>query len=109
MPLQSKQRGAAIYKDSRLPVVNRILATGQVKDQGEIARTAVITRARIKQIIGLPNLTSLAPDIQRAILDLEHTSDPVPRFREREVRTIAILPNREKQWVLWKRHVKRAR
>ncbi len=81
-----------------------LLATGQVKDQAEIARTAGITRACVTQII---NLTQLAPDIQEAILNLEPTTDHVPRFREREVRTIAILPNWEKQRLLWKRLTKR--
>jgi hypothetical protein len=80
--------------------LEHLLATGQVKDQAEIARTAGITRARVTQII---NLTQLAPDIQEAILDLKPTTDHVPRFREREVRTIAILPNWEKQRVAWKR------
>jgi hypothetical protein len=83
--------------------LEHLLATGEVKDQAEIARTAGITRARVTQII---NLTQLAPDIQEAILNLEPTTDPVPRFREREVRTIAILPYWEKQRVLWKRLVK---
>ena len=83
--------------------LEHLLATGQVKDQAEIARTAGITRARVTQII---NLTQLAPDIQEAILNLEPTTDHVPRFREREVRTIAILPNWEKQRLLWKRLVK---
>lgn len=82
--------------------LEHLLATGQVKDQAEIARAAGITRARVTQII---NLTNLAPDIQQAILDLEPTT--TTRFREREVRTIAILPNWEKQRVLWKRLVKR--
>jgi hypothetical protein len=86
--------------------LEHLLATGQVKDQAEIARTAGITRARVTQII---NLTQLAPDIQEAILNLEPTADHVPRFREREVRTIAILPNWEKQRVLWKRLVNRSR
>jgi predicted XRE-type DNA-binding protein len=84
--------------------LEHLLATGQVKDQAEIARTAGITRARVTQII---NLTQLAPDIQEAILDLEPTTDHVPRFREREVRTIAIIANWEKQRILWKRLVKR--
>ena len=84
--------------------LEHLLARGQVKDQAEIARVAGVTRARVTQII---NLTNLAPDIQQAILDLEPTTDPVPRFREREVRTIAILPNWETQRVLWKRMVKR--
>ena len=84
--------------------LEHLLATGQVKDQAEIARVAGITRARVTQII---NLTNLAPDIQQAILDLEPTTDHVPRFREREVRSIAIIANWEKQRVLWKRLVKR--
>ena len=84
--------------------LEHLLASGQVKDQAEIARVAGVTRARVTQII---NLTNLAPDIQQAILDLEPTTDHVPRFREREVRTIAILPNWETQRVLWKRLVKR--
>jgi hypothetical protein len=85
--------------------LEHLLATGQVKDQAEIARVAGITRARVTQII---NLANLAPDIQQAILDLEPTTDPVPRFREREVRTIAIMPNWEKQRVLWRLLVKRS-
>jgi hypothetical protein len=82
--------------------LEHLLATGQVRDQAEIARVAGITRARVTQII---NLNNLAPDIQQAILDLEPTTDHVPRFREREVRSIAILPNWEKQRVLWKQLV----
>lgn len=83
--------------------LEHLLASGQVKDQAEIARTAGITRARVTQII---NLAQLAPDIQEAILNLEPTTDHVPRFREREVRTIAILPTWEKQRILWKQLVK---
>jgi hypothetical protein len=84
--------------------LEHLLATRQVKDQAEIARVAGVTRARVTQIL---NLTNLAPDIQQAILNLEPTTDHVPRFREREVRTIAILPNWEKQRMLWKRLMKR--
>ena len=80
-----------------------LLANGQVKDQAEIARAAGITRARVTQIL---NLTNLAPDIQQGILDLEPTTDYVPRFREGEVRQIAITPSWEKQRLLWKRLVK---
>ena len=83
--------------------LEHLLATGQVKDQAEITRVAGITRARVTQIL---NLINLAPDIQLAILELEPTTDHVPRFREREVRTIAIQPNWEKQRVLWKRFFK---
>ena len=84
--------------------LEHLLANGQVKDQAEIARAAGITRARVTQIL---NLINLAPNIQQAILDLEPTTDHVPRFREGEVRQIAITPNWEKQRLLWKRLVKR--
>ena len=83
--------------------LEHLLATGQVKDQAEIARVAGITRARVTQIL---NLTYLAPDIQQSILDLEPTTNHVPRFREREVRIIAITANWEKQRRQWKRLVK---
>jgi hypothetical protein len=83
--------------------LEHLLASGQVKDQAEIARVAGITRARVTQIL---NLTNLAPDIQQSILDLEPSTDYVPRFREREVRTIAIMPNWERQRLQWKRLVK---
>jgi len=77
-----------------------LLATGQIKDQAEIARTAGITRARVTQIL---NLTNLAPDIQQAILDLEPTTERTPRFREGEIRQIAIAPNWAQQRKAWKR------
>jgi hypothetical protein len=54
------------------------------------------------------NLTIFAPDIQQAILDLEPSTDHVPRFREREVCSIAILPNWENHRILWKRLFKRS-
>jgi hypothetical protein len=84
--------------------LEHLLATGQVKDQAEIARVAGITRARVTQIL---NLTNLAPDIQQAILDVEPTTDHVPRFREGEVRQIAITTNWGKQRLMWKRLLKR--
>lgn len=80
--------------------LEHLLATGQVKDQAEIARGAGITRARVTQIL---NLTQLAPDIQQAILDLEPTTERVPHFREGEVRQIAIKANWGQQRKLWKR------
>lgn len=81
--------------------LEHLLATGQVRDQAEIAG---ITRARVTQIL---NLTNLAPDIQQAILDLEPTTDRVPRFREGEIRQIAIAPNWATQRKAWKRLVNR--
>lgn len=82
--------------------LEHLLATGQVKDQAEIARAAGITRARVTQIL---NLTNLAPDIQQAILDLEPTTERTPCFREGEIRQIAIAPNWATQRKAWKRLV----
>lgn len=79
-----------------------LLETGQLKDQAEIARTASITRARVTQIL---NLAGLAPDIQQALLDLQPTSDIKPKFKEDELRQIAIEPNWSKQRAAWKRLV----
>jgi hypothetical protein len=78
--------------------LEHLLATRQVNDQAEIARTAGITRARVTQIL---NLTNLAPDIQQALLDLEPSTDPAPQFRERDLREIAIQPNWIKQRKAW--------
>lgn len=86
--------------------LEHLLATGQVKDQAEIARTAGITRARVTQII---NLTNLAPDIQQEILDLEPSLDQLPPLREGEVRQIAIITNWVNQRQSWKRLLKRNR
>ena len=61
------------------------MATSQVKDQPEIARTA---------------------DIQQAILNLEPNTDHVPRFRDGEMRKIAIIPNWAKQRESWNRLVR---
>lgn len=82
--------------------LDELLETGQLKDQAEIARTADITRARVTQIL---NLAGLAPDIQQALLDLPPTTDTKPKFRERELRQIAIEPNWSKQRTTWKRLV----
>jgi hypothetical protein len=80
--------------------LDHLLESRQIKDQAELARTACITRARVTQIL---NLTNLAPDIQRAILELPPALDSVPYLREKEVRSIAIEPNWINQRKAWKR------
>lgn len=79
---------------------DHLIKTGQVKDQAELAHLAHVSRARLTQIM---DLLMLAPDIKEAILNLEPTTDSAPRLREGIVRQIAIVPNFEKQRVLWKR------
>ncbi|WP_442511725.1 hypothetical protein SH528x_003437 [Novipirellula sp. SH528] len=93
LPHVSKLMALAIRLD-------HLLATGQVKDQAEIARTAGITRARVTQIL---NLLQLAPDIQEQILELEPSTAPKPKFKEDELRKIATQPNWIKQRTAWKR------
>jgi hypothetical protein len=79
--------------------LDHLLESRQIKDQAELARTACITRARVTQVL---NLTNLAPDIQRAILELPPALDSTPCLREKEVRSIAIEPNWIKQRKAWK-------
>ena len=79
--------------------LEHLLATGQVKDQAEIARTAGITRARVTQIL---NLLNLAPDIQQAILELEPSQTAEPPLPESELRQIAIETSWIRQRRLWK-------
>ena len=81
--LASQPRTPHITKLMALAIrLDELLATGQVKDQAEIARTAGITRARVTQIM---NLTNLAPDIQQALLLLAKSTD-LPRLREGDLR-----------------------
>ena len=78
--------------------LEHLLATGRVKDQAEIARTAGITRARVTQII---NLNNLAPDIQDTIIDLTNTESGQDRITQREVGKIAGIfdwKTQQKQW-----------
>jgi len=62
-------------------------------------------RKAIKNLEGLWEHLTMG-ERSRLMSQLVARIDHVPRFREREVCTIAILPNWEKQRVLWKRLVK---
>ncbi len=65
----------------------QLIRDGVVKDQADLARLAMVSRARVTQIM---DLLMLAPDIQEALLFLQ----PVQRGRdpitEREVRALTI-------------------
>ncbi|WP_442511839.1 hypothetical protein SH528x_003585 [Novipirellula sp. SH528] len=78
--------------------LDHLLATGQVKDQAEIARTAGITRARVTQIL---NLLQLAPDIQEAVLHLPPVTNGDIVTTERDLRTVLQSPNWSKQRQIW--------
>ncbi len=83
--------------------LEELLATGQVKDQAEIARTAGISRARVTQIL---NLNQLSPMIQRDLLSLPATQSAENSITEREARSMHALICWRKQGQLWNRLLK---
>ena len=78
---------------------DRLIESGEVKDQAEIARLGHVTRARVTQIM---NLLYLAPDIQEAILFLPRTTKGRDAIREIHIRPIAAELEWRKQRRLWK-------
>lgn len=66
--------------------LDRLLATGQIKYQAEIARTDGITRTRVTQIM---NLTNLGPDIQKRHLERHFEIGPETP-NERELREVSV-------------------
>lgn len=79
--------------------LERLIETGEVRDQAEIARLGHVTRARVTQIM---NLLYLAPDIQEAILFLPLTTKGRDPIREKHVRPIAGVLEWREQRVRWK-------
>lgn len=78
---------------------DRLIRSGEIADQAEIAWVGQVSRARVTQIM---NLLHLAPNIQDEILHLPRTTcgrDPV---REILVRPIAATLDWRKQRRLWK-------
>ena len=78
--------------------LERLIESGEVKDQAEIARLGHVTRARVTQIM---NLLYLAPDIQEAILFLPLTTKGRDPIREKHVRPIAADLNWKAQLAMW--------
>lgn len=92
-----------------VPRVSRLLALalhmddlrrqGEVTDYAELARLAMVTRARMTQIM---SLLLLAPDIQEEILFLPRSDGGRDPIREKAVRPIAAVPDWRKQRVMWR-------
>ncbi|MBU0743170.1 hypothetical protein KKA85_09125 [bacterium] len=92
-----------------VPRVSRLLALalhmddlcrlGEVADYAELARLALVTRARMTQIM---SLLLLAPDIQEEILYLPRSDGGRDPIREKAVRPIATVPDWRKQRVMWR-------
>ena len=77
---------------------DRLIKSGEVADQAEIARLGHVSRARVTQIM---NLLLLAPDIQEEILFLPRTQCGRDPIRERIIRPIAAVPDWRKQRRMW--------
>ena len=92
-----------------VPRVSRLLALalhmddlrrqGEVSDYAELARLAMVTRARMTQIM---SLLLLAPDIQEEILFLPRSDGGLDPIREKAIRPIAAVPDWRKQRVMWR-------
>ena len=72
---------------------------GEVTDYAELARLAMVTRARMTQVM---SLLLLAPDIQEEILFLPRSGGGRDPIREKAVRPIASVPDWRKQRVMWR-------
>jgi hypothetical protein len=73
---------------------------GEVRDYADLARLGHVTRARITQLM---NLTSLAPDIQEAILLMPATIKGRDTVSERGLRSLTAIiawPRQRKAWRL---------
>jgi hypothetical protein len=85
----------ACAQAGKLPRVARLMALAikfqdmvdrrEVRDYADLARLGYVTRARMTQLM---NLTSLAPDIQEAILLLPATTKGRDPISERSLRTV---------------------
>ncbi len=109
----AKPRHAACDQQAtkgHVPHVSRLLAlairfeelvrTGAVADYAEIARLGHVSRARLTQIM---NLLSLAPDIQEAILFLPPSISGRDAIHERQLRSLVVEPNWQRQRTMWAR------
>ena len=76
----------------------RLLQSGEVRDQAEIAELGHVTRARVTQIM---KLLHLAPDIQEAILFLPRVVRGRDPIAERHVRPIVAETGWDRQRALW--------
>lgn len=84
----------------RIPRISRLMALairfdqlirdGVVKDQADLARLGLVSRARVTQIM---DLLTLAPDIQQALLFLPLVHNGRDSITERDVRSILSHPD----------------
>ena len=75
-----------------------MLRTGQAHDLTDLARMGKVSQPRMSQIMGL-NL--LAPDIQRALLDLPPQGRGKPFLHEKRIRPITAILDWTEQRRAW--------
>ncbi len=71
--------------------LERLVASGQVKDNAELARLGQVSRARITQIM---NLLLLAPEIQEEMLFMPRTVAGHDPIKLRHLQAVAL----ERDW-----------
>ena len=82
---------------------DRLIKSGDITDQAELARLGYVSRARVTQIM---NLLQLAPDIQEDILFLPRTHrgrDPIREIMVRPIAAVFDWRKQRKRWVQLKR------
>lgn len=79
---------------------DRLLMTGAVRTQTDLARAGHVTSARVSQIM---NLNNLAPDIQEEILFLPRVTRGRCRISEQVLRPLTCTPDWTHQRRAWAR------
>lgn len=105
---QGKKPQSEQAEKGRIPRISRLMAlaiqfqkmleSGEVKDQAELAKLGHVSRARVTQIM---NLLNLAPDIQEELLFLPRTLKGRDRIRERMFRKLTLETDWSRQFKLW--------
>jgi len=78
----------------------RLLMTGAVRNQSDLARAGRVTSARVSQIM---NLNNLAPDIQEEILFLPRVIQGRSKLSEQLLRPLTCMPDWTHQRRAWAR------
>lgn len=78
----------------------QLIRDGVVRDQADLARLALVSRARVTQIM---DLLMLAPDIQEALLFLPPVHKGRDPITERDVRKILTEMDWDPQRSAWRR------
>jgi hypothetical protein len=102
-PLPDGVAAGRVPRISRLMALairfDRLIGSGGIADQADLARLGHVSRARVTQIM---NLLHLAPAIQEELLFLPRTMYGRDPIAERQIRKIAAIPDWRKQHKLWR-------